>query len=382
MAKKKILITFGTRPEAIKLAPLIHTLKHYPENFEVIVCATAQHREMLDQVNHTFGIVPDFDLNIMKSGQDLFDVTSKVLQGMRDVINQTNPDILIVHGDTTTAMASAMAAFYKNILIAHVEAGLRTYNLRAPFPEEFNRQVVTKLSRWNFAPSEGSRNNLLAEGINPDSVIVTGNTVIDSLFWILNRIKEDKILTLQLQTQLKDKLNFDFQKSIFILITAHRRENFGEGIIQLSDALLYLSDMYPNVHFVYPVHRNPNIYEPVTKRLAGIENVHLIEPLDYEAFLYLLKHCKFVLTDSGGLQEEAPSLGKPVLVMRDVTERPEAVAAGTARLIGANAEKIIANCTDLIDNELSYTDMTTRVNPYGDGTASQKIVAVLRDCVL
>lgn len=382
MDKKKILLTFGTRPEAIKLAPLIHDLKQNPDHFDVIVCSTAQHREMLDQVNHTFGIAPDFDLNIMKAGQDLYDVTSKVLLGMRDVISQTKPDILIVHGDTTTAMAAAMAAFYKNIFVAHVEAGLRTYNLHAPFPEEFNRQVVTKLSRWNFAPSEGSRNNLLAEGVNSDSVIVTGNTVIDSLFWILNRIKNDKNRAFQLQTQLNDLLKFDFQKSKFILITAHRRENFGEGIIQLSNALLNLSKKYPKIHFVYPVHRNPNIYEPVTQKLAGIKNIHLINPLDYEAFLYLLKHCSFILTDSGGLQEEAPSMGKPVLVIRDVTERPEAIEAGTARLVGTNAEKILLNCIDLLDNETSYIDMTTRVNPYGNGTASKKIVAVLRDCIL
>jgi UDP-N-acetylglucosamine 2-epimerase (non-hydrolysing) len=379
---KKILLTFGTRPEAIKLAPLIHALKRQPEFFDVIVCATGQHREMLDQVNLTFGIVPDFDLKVMKPGQDLFDITSNVLIGMRDIISQTMPDILIVHGDTTTTFAAAIAAFYKNVFVAHVEAGLRTYNLQAPFPEEFNRQVVTKLSRWNFAPSEGSRNNLLAEGIKAESIIVTGNTVIDSLFLVLDRINGDDARKQQLQAQLSTILNFDFRVSTFILITAHRRENFGEGIIHLAEALLNLSARYPDVHFVYPVHRNPNIFEPVTKRLAGIDNIHLIQPLDYEAFLYLLKYCKFVLTDSGGLQEEAPSLGKPVLVLRDETERPEAVSAGTARLLGTNTEKIIANCIDLIENELSYIDMTTRVNPYGDGTASEKIVNVLRDCVL
>lgn len=382
MIRKKILITYGTRPEAIKLAPLIRALKDEPESFEIVVCTTAQHREMLDQVNETFGIIPDFDLNIMKAGQDLFDVTSQVLIGMRGVIRQSKPHIVLVHGDTTTTLATAMAAFYENVFVGHIEAGLRTYDLRAPFPEEFNRQVVTKLSRWNFAPSEGSQNNLLAEGINASSIVVTGNTVIDSLFWVLNRIEKDNVRNSKLQSELNKVLNFEFQKKDFILITAHRRENFGDGIIKLCDALIGLSRRYPDLHFVYPVHRNPNIHEPVMRMLSGIDNIHLIEPSDYESFLYLVKNCKFVLTDSGGLQEEAPSMGKPVLVIRDVTERPEAVAAGTARLVGANTEKIMANCIDLLDNESSYIDMSTRVNPYGNGTASNKIVATLRDSVL
>lgn len=371
-------MTFGTRPEAIKLAPVIHALKQEPDQFDVVVCATAQHREMLDQVLECFAIVPDIDLNLMKHGQDLFDVTAEVLMGMRTVIRRINPHVLLVHGDTTTSFAAALAAYYEDVVVGHVEAGLRTYNLRAPFPEEFNRQTVSKLSRWHFAPTEQSRRNLLAERVNPENVTVTGNTVIDALFWVLQRLEKDDSRRRAIQALLEAAVGFEIEQTRYVLVTAHRRENFGDGINQLCEALAELAKRYPEVHFVYPVHFNPNIREPVMRLLSGLSNIHLIAPLDYEPFVLLLKHCFFVLTDSGGLQEEAPSLGKPVLVMREVTERPEAIEAGTVRLVGINTERVIASCSDLIENELSRNAMRASANPYGDGTASAQIVTTLR----
>ncbi len=376
--KRRVLLTFGTRPEAIKLACLIHALKEEPDQFEVVVCVTAQHRQMLDQVLECFAIVPDIDLNLMKHGQDLFDVTAEVLLGMRTVIRQVNPDVVLVHGDTTTSFATALAAFYEGVAVGHVEAGLRTYDMRAPFPEEFNRQAVTMLSHWHFAPTELSRQNLLAEGVAPEMISVTGNTVIDSLLWVLRRLDDDCARRCRVQSSLEAAVGFDIERTRYVLVTAHRRENFGDGIVQLCNGLVELGKRYPDVHFVYPVHFNPNIREPVTRLLSGLSNIQLIAPLDYEPFVLLLKHCFFVLTDSGGLQEEAPSLGKQVLVMREVTERPEALEAGTVHLVGTDTEKIIASCADLLKSDLSDNAMRTRVNPYGDGTASTQIVTTLR----
>lgn len=360
------------------MAPLYHALKRYPSEFETLVCVTAQHREMLDQVLRVFEITPDIDLNLMKQGQDLFDVTAAVMLGMRDVLREYKPDALLVHGDTTTTLASAMAGFYLGIPVGHVEAGLRTHDVYAPFPEEFNRQVATKVTRWHFAPTEFSRKNLLAEGINEANVTVTGNTVIDALLWVLDRIDSDAERREKIAAFLSASLPFDWTTHRFVLITGHRRENFGDGFLQICHALQDLAARYPEVQFVYPVHLNPNVQEPVNTILAGLGNVHLIAPLDYEPFVYLLKHCYIVLTDSGGIQEEAPSLGKPVLVMRDVTERPEAVNAGTVRLVGANRDKIVAQIAELLDNQTSYEFMARAHNPYGAGKAAERIISVLR----
>lgn len=375
---KKIMLVFGTRPEAIKMAPLYHALKRYPREFETLVCVTAQHRQMLDQVLRAFEITPDIDLNLMKQGQDLFDVTASVLLGMRGVLKEYTPDVLLVHGDTTTALASAMAGFYLGVPVGHVEAGLRTHDVYAPFPEEFNRQVTTKATRWHFSPTDFSRRNLLAEGVDEVRVTVTGNTVIDALLWVLDRIDSDIQRRGKIAAFLDVSLPFDWSKQRFVLITGHRRENFGDSFLQICHALKDLAARYPKVQFVYPVHLNPNVQEPVNAILAELGNVHLIAPLDYEPFVYLLKHCWIVLTDSGGIQEEAPSLGKPVLVMRDVTERPEAVIAGTVRLVGANRDKIVSHIAELLDNEASYELMTRAHNPYGDGKAAERIISVLR----
>lgn len=372
------MLVFGTRPEAIKMAPLYHALKRYPDEFDTLVCVTAQHRQMLDQVLKVFEITPDIDLNLMKQGQDLFDVTASVLLGMRGVLREHKADALLVHGDTTTTLAAAMAGFYLGIPVGHVEAGLRTHDVSAPFPEEFNRQVATKVTRWHFSPTEFSRNNLLSEGVDEASVTVTGNTVIDALLWVLDRIKSDTGRRGEISAFLSESLPFDWARQRFVLITGHRRENFGDGFLQICHALRDLAARYPEAHFVYPVHLNPNVQEPVNAILAGLGNVHLIAPLDYEPFVYLLKHCWIVLTDSGGIQEEAPSLGKPVLVMRDVTERPEAIIAGTVRLVGANRDKIVAHIAELLDNEASYELMARAHNPYGDGNAAERIISVLR----
>lgn len=375
--KKKILLVFGTRPEAIKMAPLYLELKKRPERFDVRVCVTAQHRQMLDQVLSVFSIVPDVDLNLMKPGQTLFDTTASVLQGMGAVFATERPDIVLVHGDTTTSMATALAAFYAQIPVGHVEAGLRTHDLTAPFPEELNRQITGKLSQWHFAPTELSRANLLEEKVSDRHILVTGNTVIDALQWVLANIESCSMKKEAIIAQIGRQVTFDWLNSQYVVITGHRRENFGEGFLQICDAIRQLAERYPTVYFVYPVHFNPNVRKPVNGLLSALPNVHLIEPLDYEPFLYLLSRCYLVLTDSGGIQEEAPSLGKPVLVMRDTTERPEAVEAGTVRLVGANTHNIIDGVAALIADTSLYAKMSRAHNPYGDGTACRKIAAKL-----
>jgi UDP-N-acetylglucosamine 2-epimerase (non-hydrolysing) len=377
--KKKVMLVFGTRPEAIKMAPLVHRFKAEPEIFDIQVCVTAQHRQMLDQVLRIFDIVPDIDLDVMKPGQDLFDVTANVLQGMKGVFDKNNPDAVLVHGDTTTTLATAMAGFYAGVPIGHVEAGLRTHDLYAPFPEEFNRQVASRVTSWHFAPTELSRANLIAERVDDESITVTGNTVIDALHWVLNRIDADGDRSAKLTQSLNQALPFNWQSDRFVLITGHRRENFGDGFLQVCEALRELASKFGDVHFVYPVHLNPNVQKPVRTILEGLSNVHLVEPLDYEPFVYLLKHSYVVLTDSGGIQEEAPSLGKPVLVMRDVTERPEALDAGTVELVGANKKRIIAGVSRLLEDEAHYSKMSHAHNPYGDGKACDRILAVLRN---
>lgn len=373
------MLVFGTRPEAIKMAPIIHRLKAEPDVFNVRVCVTAQHRQMLDQVLKIFEIVPDIDLDVMKPQQDLFDVTKNVLQGMKSVFGDHKPDIVLVHGDTTTTLATAMAGFYAGVRVGHIEAGLRTHDLFAPFPEEFNRQVVSKISYWHFAPTELSRANLLAEQVNDERITVTGNTVIDALHWVLNRIDTDTGRSMRLTQHLNQVLDFNWQSEKFVLITGHRRENFGDGFLEICDALRELALKFSKVHFVFPAHLNPNVQKPVRTILADLPNVYLIEPLDYEPFVYLLKYSHIVLTDSGGIQEEAPSLGKPVLVMRDVTERPEAVDAGTVELVGANKDRIIAGVSRLLTDEIHYSKMSSAHNPYGDGKACERILGVLRD---
>jgi UDP-N-acetylglucosamine 2-epimerase (non-hydrolysing) len=360
------------------MAPLVHKLKLEPQIFDVKVCVTAQHRHMLDQALELFKIIPDFDLNIMKPGQDLIGLTTSILHSIGDILKNNQPDLVIVHGDTTTSFVAALASFYCGIPVAHVEAGLRTYDLQAPFPEEFNRQVVSKIAKWHFSPTDLSRSNLISERVNEEKIFVTGNTVIDSLFWVLNRIDSEPERLASLSNILNQCLNFTWQYEKFILITGHRRENFGEGFFQICDALRDLASRYSEVQFVYPVHLNPNVQKPVREILSNFKNVHLIEPLDYEPFLYLLKHSHMVLTDSGGIQEEAPSLGKPVLVMRDVTERPEAVSAGTVELVGANKERIISGVVRLLEDEAHYKKMSQAHNPYGDGNACNLILNVLK----
>lgn len=376
--KKKVLLVFGTRPEAIKMAPLYHALMRRPEEFETILCVTAQHRQMLDQVLRVFDMTPDIDLDLMKSGQDLFDVTAAVLVGMRGVLKEHQPDVMLVHGDTTTTLASSMACFYLGIPVGHVEAGLRTHNLQAPFPEEFNRQIVSKIARWHFAPTTTSRQNLVVEGVPEAHVSVTGNTVIDSLQWVLARMDSDTVRRKGIEEFLRPLLSFDWLHQRFVLVTGHRRENFGDGFLQICEALKELAIQYPAVHFVYPVHLNPNVRQPVNTILGDLPNAHLIAPLEYEPFVYLLKRCYLVLTDSGGIQEEAPGLGKPVLVMREVTERPEALSAGTVRLVGADRERIVSAVTELLENEKSYAVMAMAHNPFGDGAACERIISVLR----
>jgi len=378
MIKKKIMLVFGTRPEAIKMAPLVHRLRAESNQFDVLVCVTGQHREMLDQVLGIFEITPDIDLNVMKQSQDLFDVTSSILMGMRDVFTKHKPDVVLVHGDTTTTFATSVAAFYSGIPVGHVEAGLRTYDLHAPFPEEFNRQVASKVTRWHFAPTNSSRDNLLAERVKPDSITVTGNTVVDALFWVLTRIESDSERRIALEAMLHEALSFQWKDEKFVLVTGHRRENFGDGFLQICSGIQQLARLYPMVHFVYPVHLNPNVRIPVNEILADLDNVHLIDPLEYEPFVYLLKHAYLVLTDSGGIQEEAPSLGKPVLVMRDVTERPEAVEAGTVELVGANKTRIVSSVSRLLDDDVHYQCMSRAHNPYGDGNACTLILDVLK----
>lgn len=372
------MLVFGTRPEAIKMAPLIHKLKEKDNDFDVKICLTSQHRHMLDQVLNFFEIKSDIDLNLMKPNQDLFNLTSSILLGMRSVFSKHNPDLVLVHGDTTTTFATALAGYYASVQIGHVEAGLRTYDLQAPFPEEFNRQITSKLCNWHFAPTELSQKNLIAEGILKSKISITGNTVIDSLFWVLKRIEIDKNRQDKLHRNLDNILPFNWQKNNFVLITAHRRENFGHSFLQICKAVYQLALSYPKLNFVYPVHLNPNVIKPVHEILSDAKNVHLIKPQDYEPFIFLLKHSLLVLTDSGGVQEEAPSLGKPVLVMRQITERPEAVKAGTVKLVGSDYQRIVKGVTELLNNEAKYNSMSKAHNPYGDGFASERIVEVLQ----
>ena len=377
---KKVLLVFGTRPEAIKMAPLVKKFQEDSE-FQTIVCVTAQHREMLDQVLDIFDIKPDYDLNIMKQGQDLYDITSRVLLGLRDVLNETNPDVVLVHGDTTTSTAAALAAFYKQIPVAHVEAGLRTNNIYSPWPEEMNRRITGRIATYHLAPTELSRQNLLKENVDNQNIIITGNTVIDALLWVVNKIKSDANLAETLQINIKNN-GYDIDriedKRKLVLITGHRRENFGEGFRNICNAIKTLSIKYPDVDFVYPMHLNPNVRKPIAEIFGNDKdksgNTFFIEPLDYLNFVFLMEKADIILTDSGGIQEEAPSLGKPVLVMRDNTERPEALEAGTVKLVGTDYDKIINEVSELLENEESYNEMSKAVNPYGDGSACERIV--------
>ncbi len=360
------------------MAPLIHDLKKLPNEFEVVVCVTAQHRQMLDQALSFFGIVPDIDLNLMKSGQTISDLVASSLTSLARVIAEIRPDVLLVHGDTSTTLAASLAGFFAGVPVGHVEAGLRTYRMMEPFPEEFNRQVVSKIARWNFAPTEGNRQNLLRESFEDSSITVTGNTVIDALFLALEQIDHDHLKVKEITQHLTGQLSFDWKRERFILITGHRRENFGDGIKEICEAISVLAEEYSQVHFIYPVHLNPHIQQPVHNLLNGCSNIHLIEPLAYPEFVYLMKYSYIVLTDSGGIQEEAPSLGKPVLVMRDISERPEAITFGTVKLVGAKSEAIIYGVKELLDSESEYQKMAQQTNPYGDGQACKRIIDVLR----
>ena len=378
------MLVFGTRPEAIKMAPLVKEFQKYPNKFNTIVCVTGQHREMLDQVLNLFEIIPDYDLNIMKQGQDLYDVTTKVLLGMRNVLSEAHPDIVLVHGDTTTSTAAALAAFYQQIPVGHVEAGLRTYNIYSPWPEEMNRQITGRIATLHFAPTQLSRENLLAESVSDNKIFVTGNTVIDALYWVVNKIKTDENLENKLTNILKTA-GYDTSRLIggkkLVLITGHRRENFGEGFINMCTAIKDLTHKYPDVDFVYPMHLNPNVRKPIHQvfgsDLSNLGNMFFIEPLEYLEFVYLMEKSTVVLTDSGGIQEEAPGLGKPVLVMRNTTERPEALNAGTVRLVGTDYNKIVKEVSELLENPVAYIEMSKAVNPYGDGKACGRIVNCL-----
>ena len=387
---KKIMLVFGTRPEAIKMAPLVKEFQKHPDSFKTIVCVTGQHRQMLDQVLQLFKITPDYDLNIMKPGQDLYDVTARVLTGMRDVLKESQPDVVLVHGDTTTSTAAALAAFYQQIPVGHVEAGLRTHNIYSPWPEEMNRQITSRIATYNFAPTPLSKANLLREAVKEESITVTGNTVIDALYWVVNKIKEDQALNSELQAQLA-QAGYDVNRLAdgkkLVLITGHRRENFGDGFINMCTAIKDLTIKYPNVDFVYPMHLNPNVRKPIAEVFGNPSptgggqvgaNMFFIEPLEYLSFVYLMEKSTIVLTDSGGIQEEAPGLGKPVLVMRDTTERPEALEAGTVKLVGTNYQKIVAEVSALLDDQAHYDTMSKAVNPYGDGLACGRIVETLK----
>ena len=378
---KKVMLVFGTRPEAIKMAPLVKEFQKYPEQFKTIVCVTGQHRQMLDQVLGLFEITPDYDLDIMKQGQDLYDVTSRVLVGLRDVLKEAQPDVVLVHGDTTTSTASALAAFYQQIPVGHVEAGLRTHNIYSPWPEEMNRQITGRIAAYNFAPTPLSKSNLLREAVDEKSITVTGNTVIDALYWVVNKIKEDKSLSDELKGILSTS-GYDVERlsggKKLVLITGHRRENFGDGFISMCTAIKDLTQKYSDVDFVYPMHLNPNVRKPIHEvfgeDLSNLGNMFFIEPLEYLSFVYLMEKSTVVLTDSGGIQEEAPGLGKPVLVMRDTTERPEALEAGTVKLVGTSYDKIVDEVSALLDNQEYYDAMSKAVNPYGDGKGCERIV--------
>lgn len=390
---KKVLLVFGTRPEAIKMAPLVKTFMEYPDKFNTQVCVTGQHREMLDQVLRLFEIVPDYDLNIMKQGQDLYDVTARVLLGMRDVLKEVQPDVVLVHGDTTTSTAAALAAFYQQIPVGHVEAGLRTGNIYSPWPEEMNRLITGRIASYNFSPTELSRSNLVKENVAESTIVVTGNTVIDALLWVVNKIKSDEALSTELAGKISNAgynvSRLDNAERKLVLITGHRRENFGDGFINICSAIRDLAQKYPNVDFVYPMHLNPNVRKPIHEVFVGMDtlpegmgwgdnaNMFFIEPLEYMEFVYLMERSNFVLTDSGGIQEEAPGLGKPVLVMRDTTERPEALEAGTVKLVGTNRDVIFNEVSRLLDDVQHYEKMSKAVNPYGDGKACERIVNFL-----
>ncbi|MHB9143405.1 MAG: non-hydrolyzing UDP-N-acetylglucosamine 2-epimerase, partial [Paludibacter sp.] len=377
---KKILLVFGTRPEAIKMAPLVNEFKKHPNDFKTIVCVTGQHRQMLDQVLDLFEIVPEYDLNIMKPNQDLYDITSNVLLGIRDVLMEVKPDIVFVHGDTTTSTASALAAFYQQIPVAHVEAGLRTHNMYSPWPEEINRQITSRISTYNFAPTKAAKDNLLKENISAEKIFVTGNTVIDALQFVIKKTNNSNEITLNVKDNLLKSgyniNNISADKKI-VLITGHRRENFGDGFLNICNAIKNLATKFRDIDFIYPMHLNPNVRKPVLEILGDKttnSNIYLIEPLDYLPFVYLMSKSYLLLTDSGGIQEEAPGLGKPVLVMRDTTERPEAVDAGTVFLVGTEVEKIEKYVSILIENNELYLSMSKAQNPYGDGNASKRIV--------
>ena len=381
---KKVMLVFGTRPEAIKMAPLVKEFQKQPKRVETVVCVTGQHREMLDQVLKIFDIKPDYDLNIMKQGQDLYDVTARVLTGMRDVLKEVKPDVVLVHGDTTTSTDAALAAFYQQIPVGHVEAGLRTHNIYSPWPEEMNRLLTGRLATYHFSPTPLSRNNLIKESVDDRNIIVTGNTVIDALYWVVDKIKNNKELDNELEDILS-KAGYDVNRlnngKKLVLITGHRRENFGDGFINMCTAIKDLTVKYPDLDFVYPMHLNPNVRKPIHEvfgeNLSGLKNMFFIEPLEYLSFVYLMEKSSIVLTDSGGIQEEAPGLGKPVLVMRDTTERPEALDAGTVKLVGTDYNKIVNEVSSLIDDKAAYEKMSKAVNPYGDGLACGRIVNAL-----
>lgn len=381
---KKVMLVFGTRPEAIKMAPLVKEFEKYPNDFQTLVCVTGQHREMLDQVLNLFEIKPHYDLNIMKQGQDLYDVTARVLVGMRDVLKEAQPDVVLVHGDTTTSTAAALAAFYQQIPVGHVEAGLRTHNIYSPWPEEMNRLITGRIATYHFSPTQLSLQNLLKENVSDDSIIVTGNSVIDALYWVVDKIKNDEALNNELK-EILNKAGYDVNRldngRKLVLITGHRRENFGDGFISMCTAIKDLTNKYPDVDFVYPMHLNPNVRKPIHEvfgeDLSNLGNMFFIEPLEYLSFVYLMEKSTIVLTDSGGIQEEAPGLGKPVLVMRDTTERPEALEAGTVKLVGTNYDKIVSEVSALLEDEIYYEKMSKAVNPYGDGLACGRIVNTL-----
>ena len=382
---KTVMLVFGTRPEAIKMAPLVKKFQKYSSDFKTVVCVTGQHREMLDQVLKIFDIKPDYDLNIMKQGQDLYDITARVLLGMRDVLNEVKPDVVLVHGDTTTSMAASLAAFYQQIAVGHVEAGLRTYDIYSPWPEEMNRQITSRIATYNFSPTPLSEKNLKEEKVD-GNIYVTGNTVIDALHMVVEKLKNDVTLAAK-QEQMLAKAGYDVARLAdgkkLVLITGHRRENFGEGFINMVTAIKNLTEKYPNVDFVYPMHLNPNVRKPIHEvfgeNLSDLGNMFFIEPLQYLEFIYLMEKSTIVLTDSGGIQEEAPGLGKPVLVMRDTTERPEALESGTVRLVGTNHDLIVEEVSTLLDNQSVYDKMSRAVNPYGDGKACDRIVYALRN---
>jgi UDP-N-acetylglucosamine 2-epimerase (non-hydrolysing) len=374
---KKILLVFGTRPEAIKMAPVFNALHKDTEYFETKVCITAQHREMLDQVLNSFGITPEYDLDIMKPSQDLYDITSNILLKIKPILEEFKPDVVLVHGDTATTFATSLAAYYQKIRIGHIEAGLRTGDLYSPWPEEGNRRLTGVLTDYHFSPTNLSKNNLLNEGVSKSSVFVTGNTVIDALQLVVSRIKNDKSLRLKIENTIFQS-GFQELNSKFILVTGHRRENFGQGFLNICEALRVLAKNNPDINILYPVHLNPNVRKPVNELLSGVNNIKLVEPFQYEEFVYLMSKSYLILTDSGGMQEEAPSLGKPVLVMRDTTERPEAVEAGTVKLVGSDQDNIIKEVQKLLNDNSEYQKMSKANNPYGDGNASENILKILR----